>query len=351
MYKRATLFLIGIGILAFVLYMVDFFEVVKIISEFPLNYFLLLLIIELLIILISSIKWKIILHETNVSLKNIISTSMVGYFVNNITPVGIAGGEPVKAYLLCKVDKKVSIEKSFASVIVDLFLEIFPIFILAIISFLLIITEKIPIEIAFVLGLLTLILLSLFVVSISLVVEKSFSIKLILAFVKILSSIKILKNKIESAEHQIHGICEKFNIAIKKNITDPYVLIYGTLASMIKWILVIAKVYIIFLALKIKISFTHVLIVQTTVIVLSGLPLLPGALGIWEGASVLLFTKIAEISAAKAAAVTLIDRILFYLLPSIIGLIFAIHFGINVLKEEEIIDKNKLNKIEAEVIH
>jgi hypothetical protein len=313
----------------------------------PVEYFLLLLLIEALIIFISAIKWKIVLRKTNVSLKNIISTSFVGYLVNNITPIGIAGGEPVRAYLLYKIDKKVSMARSFASVIVDLFLEILPIFLLALISIILIILRGIRIEIAFVLSLLTLILLALFIISVSMVINKALSIRLINIFVKILSSLPMLNRRVESMKPRIDEIYEKFTIAIRKSMTDTRVLIYGTLISLGKWILVLCRVYLIFLALNVKISFSQVLIAETAVIVLSGIPLLPGALGIWEGTSVVLFTQIAGILPSQAAAATLIDRILFYLIPSVIGSIFAIHFGVNILKSEEM---QKEIQIKSEIL-
>jgi hypothetical protein len=267
--------------------------------------------------------------------------------VNNITPIGIAGGEPVRAYLLYKIDKKVSMARSFASVIVDLFLEILPIFLLALISIILIILRGIRIEIAFVLSLLTLILLALFIISVSMVINKALSIRLINIFVKILSSLPMLNRRVESMKPRIDEIYEKFTIAIRKSMTDTRVLIYGTLISLGKWILVLCRVYLIFLALNVKISFSQVLIAETAVIVLSGIPLLPGALGIWEGTSVVLFTQIAGILPSQAAAATLIDRILFYLIPSVIGSIFAIHFGVNILKSEEM---QKEIQIKSEIL-
>ncbi|MEM4347753.1 MAG: lysylphosphatidylglycerol synthase transmembrane domain-containing protein [Candidatus Altiarchaeota archaeon] len=333
MYKRAILLFLGIAILAFTLYMVDFYKVLEIIATFPLRYLLILLFIEILIIIFSSIKWKVVLKE-KISTAALIPISIVGYLFTNITPIGIAGGEPVRAYLLYKI-KKIPIERSFASVIVDLFLEILPIFFLAVISIFLIIIKGIEVEIALMLVFLTFLLFFLFLISINLVINPSLSHKLIEVFIKCISYVPILKRRAINFKSKIYDIQEKFTNAVKESMIDFNVLLFGTIISCLKWLLVLFRVYLIAIALNIKVLFSHVLIVETSILILSGIPLIPGSLGIWEGASVLLFSIIAEISATEAAAITLIDRSLFYLLPSIIGAILSVHYGINILKEEE----------------
>ncbi len=121
-------------------------------------------------------------------------------------------------------------------------------------------------------------------------------------------------------------------------------LIFGTIISGIRWILVLVRVYIIFigLGLGVKITFSQVMIAETAVLIISALPLLPGSLGIFEAGSIFAFNSIAGIPEAEAAAATLLDRILFYLLPSVIGAFLAIHYGINILKGDELKKENEL---------
>lgn len=336
------MFFLGILLLAFVLYMVDFYAVLGIIITFPPGYLLLLLLVEAGIILVSAVKWRIVLRGTGVSLKNILSTTMVGYFVNNITPIGIAGGEPVRAYLLYKIDKKVTLARAFASVLVDLFLEILPIFVLALVAIGLILSQGIEIKIALMLSFLSLILLALFVTFISMVLRKSFSDRTINLFVRITSKIPGIRKRVEGMKPRLDEISENFSLAMKKNVTDKQVLIYGTIISFVKWFLTLTRVFLVFQALKISITFTQVSIAEIAVIIFSGIPLLPGALGIWEGASVILFTQIAGISPAEAAAATIADRFLFYLLPSVIGAGIALRLGVDIIKSGEISDKAKI---------
>lgn len=322
------MFLIGVALIAGVFYWAGFYEAIGLILNIPIKYLLILLLIQFIIILISTIKWRVVLRGSKVSFLNLFSATLMGYLVNNITPVGMAGGEPVRAYALHKTDK-ISIEKSFASVIVDLFLEIFPLFILIMISIFLIMGYGVTSWIMLFLGFVGIIIFLLFVVSITLVINKEFSLRIVNLFVGIMGYIPLLKKKSLNAKMEIDELCTRFSSAMRENMTDYSMLISGTIISIVKWFLIMVRVYVIFLALSIPITFDKVIIVETTVIAISAIPLLPGALGIWEGSSIALFVLF-NVPKASAGAVTLLDRIFHYLIPSILGIFSALFLGVSI---------------------
>lgn len=76
-------------------------------------------------------RWKIVnsIADINVSFKNLFPIVMVGLAVNNITPSGRGGGEPVRAYILAK-EHGYGLRDTFATVVADRLLDIFPFIIL-----------------------------------------------------------------------------------------------------------------------------------------------------------------------------------------------------------------------------
>lgn len=350
MRRRLILFLISIALIAWILYIVGFYDVVNAILSIPLDYLLLLLLIQFVIMLLSAIKWRLILRHSKISFKNLLASTFLGYLVNNITPIGLAGGEPVKAYTLAKTEG-IPIEKSFASVLVDLFLEIFPIFLLSGIAIFLIILYRIPIEIAAILGIVASVLLIFFVLSITLVINEKFSLRIIELFIDVISRFSFLKDKAERLRSEIDDICARFHDAIRTHMLDNYTLFIGTLISISGWSLKLLRVYVIFIAVGIKIPISTLIIVEAVVIALSFIPILPGSLVIWEGTSIVLFVLLGApvgVTLVKATTVTMSDRILFYLIPSILGVFGAVYLDINISKlvGEEIMDE----KIDLEEI-
>lgn len=329
--KSIIFFLIGIGLIALVLYLADFNKVVEGIKQLSPQYFLLLLFIQLLSIALAAFKWRLILRSFHIPMRDILPTTFVGYLVNNLTPMGLAGGEPIRAYIISR-KRNIPLTSSAASVIVDLFLEIFPMFILSGIALYIVFTSGILAEIAVLLGFISLVLFILFIISVTLVTNKTFSLKVIQIFIEVISRIPFLKSYSQKLRLDVHGVCDKFNHAMRKQMMDPHILFFGTLIAFSVWGLRLLRTYLVFIGIGYtSISLSTVIVVEIAVSVLSFIPLIPGSVGIWEGASVLFFVG-AGVAKAPATSAILIDRILFYLIPSIIGVFSALYLGISVSK-------------------
>jgi len=261
-------------------------------------------------------------------MRNLVPTVFTGFLINNITPVGLAGGEPVKAYILSKKEK-IPITTAASSVIADLFIEIFPLFILSATAITLVFLMGIPIELGIALGVIALTLLVVFIIALSAALHKEISGRIVYLFVGLISKIPVLRRKYPKLKSEIDTISSKFNLAMRKHMLDRDIIISATLISMTVWVLRILRLWLAFKALGVEIPIHYALIVETTTSVISFFPAIPGAVGIWEGTSVAIFVALG-IGKAIAMAGTILNRIFFYLLPTFIGLFAALSLGIGV---------------------
>ena len=351
MYKKLVLLLVAFGLVAGILYLVGFDKAVSVLMRLSLWYFLLLLVIQLATMMLSAVKWRLILYRDKVSFTNLLASTFVGYLINNINPMGMAGGEPVKAFLLSKKEKMPS-EKAFASVVVDLFLEIFPIFILSAVAIFLVLSSGVPVEIAFLIAAASLGLLVLFALSVTLVINREYSLKMIAAATGLAARVPFLKGRVAKIRSEMDDIYGRFNDAMKRHMLDNNILVFGTLISMTCWFLRLLRVYVAFKAVGVDMPIPALVIVEAVAIVVTFFPILPGAIGVWEGTSIALFViLVPSVSAAEATTVALIDRVIFYIFPSVLGVIASLFLGIDIFKlaKEEVsddrVDLDKVSKV------
>ncbi|MBN2014883.1 MAG: flippase-like domain-containing protein [Candidatus Altiarchaeota archaeon] len=331
--KAILLSLIGLLLVFLTLYLVDFDQFLEELKKISPGYLLLILTIQLTSNIVSSFKWRLVLRHSNVSMRNLLPATFVGYFMNGITPIGLAGGEPVKAYIISKTDN-LPLTTAASSVLVDLFLEIVPMFLLSGIAIYLTYVKGVSMLFALFLATIAMILLLLFAVVITLVTRKDIFLKSMKRIATLLSGIHFLKKHITEVLPEFDQMSGKFNEAVRLHMLDNYILFFGTIMSLIVWGLRMLRTYLIFTALGVSIEFSTVLIVETTVAGISFLPLMPGALGVWESSSTALYILIAQpkMLEATAAAATIINRFCLFLLPLIIGLLCAVYMGLNIQK-------------------
>ena len=82
-----------------------------------------------------TLRWKLVNDSVNIkaSFRKLLPMMMVGLAVNNITPSGRGGGEPVRAYILSR-DAGYDLKDTFAGVVADRVLDTFPFIVLAAIT-------------------------------------------------------------------------------------------------------------------------------------------------------------------------------------------------------------------------
>lgn len=111
-----------IGILLFILITtkIGFFQIIKTISAISFKQFVILLAVNFSAILISILRWKIIMQslEIPISSSRIAMAKFIGLTINYLTPGVFMGGEPFKAFFL-KREAGIPLSKSVISIIID----------------------------------------------------------------------------------------------------------------------------------------------------------------------------------------------------------------------------------------
>lgn len=114
-------------------------NVLETIAFFPASIiFLAFLIIFLAVGVVSSFRWKIIIDSQvshPVGFIKILGARLAAFSISYVTPAVLVGGDPVRAYMIREESDR-SLEKSFASVIIDEAIYFFTLFLFIIIGFL-----------------------------------------------------------------------------------------------------------------------------------------------------------------------------------------------------------------------
>ncbi|MCL2157764.1 MAG: UPF0104 family protein [Methanobrevibacter sp.] len=341
-YKTA-IFLIFIGIIAIVL-MLNFIGIDKVVNALKtanLFFIVLAIIAQIFTYYLLALRWNIInkIADINVNIKNILPMLLVGLAVNNITPSGRGGGEPVRAYILSKYAKK-PYEETFATVITDRALDMFPFLILSIIAVISIIFNfnldniSLAIIIISVIG-----VTAASVLLIYMSINERFGEKITRWIVKLIK--RFYKKDPESLEKKVMKSITGFQKTMKRMISDKKILYHALPLSFLIWGSEILRVYIIFLAFGQVVSPILIGVVFILASLIGMIPLLPGGIGAIDFGMMSLYSS-AGISEPISAAVTLVERSISLGMTTIIGFIILPFYGTSVL------DKIKLTSMDEE---
>jgi len=123
--------LVGILILAFILTRIDLYQVWGIISSANIFYLSLAMLMLLPLLAIKALKWKLLIKSFDVNhpLGNLMKYWTIGFSISMVTPARL--GDVSRAYYL---KEKLSLGKSITTVIIDRVIDVFILFMLAIIG-------------------------------------------------------------------------------------------------------------------------------------------------------------------------------------------------------------------------
>jgi glycosyltransferase 2 family protein len=325
-HKTLLLMLAGVGVLGLMVLFIGPEKIESVLQQSNPWYLALAVIIQLAIYGLWTERWSITTSSLDISIKrrHLFPMLLVGLAINNITPSGRGGGEPVRAYILSKYSQS-PFENAFATVIADRGLDTFPFIALAIIT---IITAILYINlpqwmvITLVIGLIILILV--FFLALYMSINREFGDRAVRWFLKILKRISSkMHNRIEQrAINAVGG----FQDSMRVMITDRKVLLYGIPISFLIWGLEIMRVYVVFLALNINAPLEIIATVFVISTLIGMIPLLPGGLGAVDGMMILLYSY-AGIPPSISAAATLVERLISFWMTTILGLAVLPYFG------------------------
>lgn len=349
---KKSIFFLGISvlILAIMLWLVGIDDVIAALSVAKLELIALAISVQVFTYGLYTLRWQILnnLADINTSFKKLLPMILVGLAVNNITPSGRGGGEPVRAYILAKEDNY-PVQETFATVVADRALDTFPFVVLAVITIIgMTFYFDFDLWLLIVMVLAVIVIVALLAMIIYMSINPKFGKRVDGWIIRLVR--RFYKKNSEELENKIHAVILDFQNTMKIVISSKQVTYYALPLSFVIWIFEILRVYIVFLAFGASIS--PVIIGEVFIIasLVGMIPLLPGGLGAVDGIMVV-FYSVAGISASVSAAATVIERLISFWMATILGMVILPHYGSSILDKSSIVssDEELAEAIENEI--
>ncbi|MCL2687058.1 MAG: UPF0104 family protein [Methanobrevibacter sp.] len=330
-HKTLIFFVIGLAIMGVMLYFIGINEVIGAFKLANIWFVLLAIAMQILTYYLFAVRWNIVnkTADINVGIKELLAMTLVGMAINNTTPSGRVGGEPVKAYILSKKTDNLY-EETFATVIADRALDTFPFILLAVMS---IIAMILYFSLSTIVLLILIISVIVMTIAFTIVIYMSINekagekikkwiVKLIWFFYK--------KVSLEKLEERVIKAISGFQKTMNSMLHDKKILYYALPLSFIIWVTEILRVFLIFLAFGATVDPIIIGVVFIVASLVGMIPLLPGGLGAVDGFMIVFYSS-AGIPPSISAAATLIERMISFGMTSTIGLVILSHYGSNIL--------------------
>lgn len=314
------------------IYFIGFDEVLAALAMSNLYLVLIAVFTQLFTYYLYTLRWKLINNAAGINkgIKELLPMVMVSLAVNNLTPSGRGGGEPVRAYLLSK-NSEYHFQDTFATVVADRALDTFPFLLLAIFTIIGIIFNFNLDTIWIVIFILAVAAITALVaVIIYMCVNEAFGDKLIGWIIRLVR--RFYKNYTQSTENQIVDSVKGFQKTMNFLLRDKNVRYYALPLSFVIWAFEIFRVYLVFTAFGANVSLLAIGEVFIAATLVGMVPLLPGGLGAVDGIMILLYAN-AGITASVSAAATVIERLISFWMTTLIGLLIMPMYGGSLLEE------------------
>lgn len=234
---------------------------------------------------------------------------MVGLAVNNITPSGRGGGEPVRAYILSR-EFDYTLKDTFATVVADRMLDTFPFIVLAVITIVATLMYfPIPTWLTVVLILAVIGIFTVLCIIIYLCINPDFGIRIEGFIFKITN--RFYKNGSDNLKNLIHETVSGFQETMRMLMSSKMILYYTIPLSFLIWISEILRVYVVFLAFGANLNIIVIGMVFILASLVGMIPLLPGGLGATDGLMIGFYSK-AGSPMSLVAPVTMIERLISF---------------------------------------
>jgi glycosyltransferase 2 family protein len=322
--------LIGALIIFLISFAVGLQDIINVLSTSNPIIILLTLFLEILIIAMWTERWSLILTVIDKSpgFKKLFVMMFTSLFGNNITP-GAAGGEPMRAYLLSKFEG-ISFDLAFVSASADRVFEFFPFVLVSAFAIYMISTWNISFLSTFFISVLIIVLMAFFGLLIYVGVKREIAERLLLSLARSLYPffIKFTKKEISFSyvTKQISYYVERFSTGFATVLQDRRMFVLGLTISFIMWGTDMLRMYLCFVAVGYYPPILPMIIIYTIGILITILPTIPGALGLREVTMVGLFFVVG-VPGDIVIAASLIDRVVSYLMPTLVGIITTVYYG------------------------
>lgn len=334
-YKKIVgLLLVGIIILSIMIAYIGPEQIFDSIKEANIYYVLLAILLQFIIMFLWNYRWSIISTELNIkhNILQLFAILIVGLAINDLTPSGRSGGEPVRAYILSRTSGA-SFKQTFATVMSDKIFDTFPFMILAIFAMIyLIFTVHISQMMLYTL----IIALTFFILALLFLIYICFNEEL---GVKVINWVFTQLDRFTSRDFsKYHSKALYALTGFQKNLKylmkNKKLFIVATIISFLSWFLELVRVYVVFLAFGTNVSLGMIAAVFLVSTLVGIIPALPGGLGSIDGLMILLYS-VSGISASISTAATIVERAISLWMVLILGIIILPYFGTGVLDKVE----------------
>lgn len=336
--------LISFIISAFIIFVVSFAvginDILEVLGHTDLFLMIITVILELIIILLWTQRWKLILDVLHSApkFKQLFLMMFASLFGNNVTP-GAAGGEPLRAYLLDKFEG-IPFETGFASATADRVFEFFPFVLVSTLAAYLIFTLNIGFLTSLLVSIMIILTMTFFGLMIYVGLKKEVATRLILSIAKRIFPFakKLTSREISfiNVKNKLVEYIETFTTGFQGVLKNNRMFLVGVFISFLMWGLDNFRFYLTFGAIGYYPPIVPMIIIYTVSILVSILPTLPGSLGIREGTMVALFIPVG-VPADVVLAVSLLDRLVTYFMPTFVGAFATFYYGKKYRANKEII--------------
>lgn len=278
--------------------------------------------IHLIVVGIRSLRWGFIINQTTEFKKNYI-VKTIGLFAGNFSPMRSAG-EILNAVAGKKINN-VSISEGLSAGLTERFFD------LVIAGFLLIISGILIPKVRYIAIIGGFLSLALVILIYFINWREKASLRMYNKIHPLVSKLPIKKEIIDNfylkLSQGLKGIIEyTHSFSSFKNLS--FVLFLSTLS----WLLECIRLYTIFYAFNVKISFIAIIIIFLLANLVGILSILPGGIGSVEISLTGLFV-IFGVSEALAGSIALIDRLISFWLVSALGMLFSSFYARDILEE------------------
>jgi len=323
-------FVVGLFIIFLVSFAIGLDDILNVLSHTDPYLMLITLLLELVIILLWTERWKLIISVLHSApkFKQLFLMMFTSLFGNNVTP-GAAGGEPLRAYLLNKFEG-IPFETGFASATADRVFEFFPFVLVSTLTAYLIFTLNIGFWTSLIISFLVIITMIIFGLIIYVGYKTEVATRVIISIARRIFPYakKLTTREITFTEvtERLIGYIETFTTGFQGVLRDHRMFILGVLISFLMWAIDNYRFYLTFVAIGYHPPIVPMIIIYTIAILVSIIPTIPGALGIREGVMVALFLPVG-VPADVVLAVSLLDRLVTYIMPTFIGALTTFYYG------------------------
>lgn len=327
--KRTILFL-GLSIIIFsvMIGLIGVDTVVDALRNADMKFIALAFGLQIITYFLYTLRWEILNKQANVGIgiKRLLPITIVGLAINNITPSGRGGGEPIRAYILAK-EYGFKFKDTFATVVADRVLDTFPFIVITAITIVtLSFSRNIPHWLIAIMILSAIVIIVIMVILLYMCINLNFGKRVENWIYKLVKRFRNSDNLKKNIHESIFGFQSNMNLIMSNKKT-----LYSTIAlSFLIWFVEISRVYLVFLAFDAVASYTLIGEVFIVASLIGMIPLLPGGLGAVDGTMIYLYST-SGIPTSITAPVTVVERVISFWMATIIGLVILPHYGSSIL--------------------